>query len=194
MRPRRHRAWSCGPSTSPLDAMYSLLTTVTVALASFWGIAVSSADTPTALKEPRCVTANRSGAKMCLESDGHTIDLVSTSGQIVSRSDALPGPYFGPQCVTDVPSEIKVCVERDGHHLRATAPTGKVLWRRDPFVDAKLPLYRTPEAPTINVIRTGNFEILPRGESGRSVWIMFASSQFGEVDLNTGLFKVEGEN
>ena len=183
-----------GLSTSPLDAMYSLLTTVTVALASFWGITVSSADTPTAVKEPRCVTVNRSGAKLCLESDGHTIDLVSISGQIVSRSDDLPGPYFGPQCVTDVPTEIKVCVERDGHHLRATAPTGKLLWRRDPFVDAKLPLYRTPQPPTINVIRAGNFIQPPRGQPGRTVWIMFESSQFGEVDLKSGDFLVEGEN
>jgi hypothetical protein len=61
-------------------------------------------------------------------------------------------------------------------------------------VDGKLPLYRTPEAPTINVIRAGDFEIPPKGLLGHSVWIMFASSQFGQVDLRTGDFKVEGQN
>jgi hypothetical protein len=167
---------------------------VTFALASISGIALAS-DTPAAgdKEEPRCITGNPFGGKTCLESDGHTLNVADPSGKVIWRGEALPGPYFGPQCFTDIPSRIKVCVEGDGRHLKATDNKGNVLWRRDPFVDAKLNLYRTSEAPTINVIRAGNPRA-PPGHSGPRVWIMFESSQFGEVDLATGEFTPEGQN
>jgi len=167
---------------------------VAVAVASMWGIAVSIADTPQSAvpKETRCVK-NSFGGKTCLDSDGYTLDIARADGKVIRIENALPGPYFGPQCVTDVVSGIKVCVEPDGHHLKAIGPSGSTLWRRNPFVDAKLPLYRTPEAPTINVIRVDGMRP-PAGRSGQTVWIMFASSQFGEVELSTGEFKPEGQN
>ena len=178
----------------PQSSLSSHFLGVAFALA-LYGVAPAGTEPPKSLNrgEPRCITGNPFGGKTCLEGDGETLNATDANGKLVWRGKALPGPSFGPQCFTDTPSAIKVCIEDDGRHLTAMDGSGKILWRRDPFVDAKLALYRTNEAPTINVLRAGGIHP-PPGHPGPRVWIMFASSQFGEVDITMGDFIPEGQN
>jgi hypothetical protein len=122
----------------------------------------------------------------------HVHNNTSGSNWIVNGG---PVPISLPFTFNDTNSGISFRVESDGRHITAIDAGGKTLWHRDPFADAHLEFYRT-KAPKIIYIGKAN----KRSEeywakAGKKViGITFNSSQFGELDIETGDFFFGGQN
>jgi hypothetical protein len=92
----------------------------------------------------------------------------------------------------DPKTGMVLCVEDDGRHVIATLNGRDVLWRADPFTAAELKPYRVAR-PRITYI--GNLEdeaSIPAGKNYAA--LRFDSTQFGIIDLQTGIFIFQGQD
>ena len=123
---------------------------------------------------------------------------LDTNKTVTSKADDLT-KFGGAQSYKDPESCIIFYVESDGRHLAAIDREGKILWHRDPFADAKLPIY--PKYHLTNNTRIVYVGKVPEDEreyfarkQRKMIRINFISSQFGAVDIKTGQFEFLGQD
>jgi hypothetical protein len=129
-------------------------------------------------------------ALLCVTAAG-----ASDTNKMVSYRGHYLTQFRGAQTYKDAESGIIFYVESDGRHLAAIDRDGKILWHRDPFADAKLEYYRTktPQIVYVGKPREKAQEYWA-GKQKKVISIGFNSSQFGEVDINTGEFHFAGQD
>ena len=116
--------------------------------------------------------------------------------------------YGKPLTFKDQRTQITFYVESDGRHLAAIDTTRGLLWVRNPFEEARLCPYRHVR-PVISRIEVADISrrylenlagteaaIMLKNFSSNSQYIRihFDSSQFGIVEVSSGLFALEGQN
>ena len=95
-----------------------------------------------------------------------------------------------PIQVTDKETGIVYEVQSDRRTITATKQDGTIVWKINPFVDAKLEPYRF-KYPYINYFgKTHNNANLKEPVLG----IAFNSSQFGDIELESGKFHWGGQD
>ena len=95
-----------------------------------------------------------------------------------------------PIHVTDKETGIVYEVQSDRRTITATKPDGTIIWKINPFVDAKLEPYRVKH-PFIEYFgKSNNLSNL----KGAVLGITFSSSQFGEIELESGKFHSGGQD
>lgn len=133
------------------------------------------------------------------DAEGHITGLVDRrDGHDVAwpRSGAPAEPFTPdtPPALSykDTATGLVFYVESDGRHVVALAPDGHFLWVEDPFLTARLELYRTP-TPQIRTLGA-----MPARETkahpGTYIAITYNSSQSGLIDEHTGEFIFLGQN
>jgi len=104
-----------------------------------------------------------------------------------------PVPIALPYTFTDTNSGLCFRVEKDGRHISATSADGTERWRRDPFADAHLEFYRTATPQIVHV--SSSYKSLGRlRENKRVIALNYNSTQFGELDVETGDFFFIGQD
>lgn len=107
------------------------------------------------------------------------------------------GPSHHQRALTyrDPASGVIFYVETDGRHVSGISPNGKLLWTRDPFREAGLEPYRVPYPRIYAIGSAEELEpegLFPRGEN--RIRVEFDSSQFGDLDVETGKFTFLGQD
>lgn len=102
--------------------------------------------------------------------------------------------FSGAQVYRDAQSGTIFYVESDGRHVAAISNKGKLLWNRDPFKDAKLPLYRTKTPQIVFIGAARESAQVGRNQQSKFVAISFNSSQFGLLRISDGEFTFLGQD
>lgn len=95
-----------------------------------------------------------------------------------------------PIRVTDKETGIVYEVRNDRRTITATKPDGTVIWKVNPFVDAKLKPYRFKHPFIVYFGMTLNQSNIKEPVLG----IGFNSSQFGDIELESGKFHFGGND
>jgi hypothetical protein len=95
-----------------------------------------------------------------------------------------------PIQVTDKETGIVYEVQSDRRTITATKPDGTLVWKVNPFVDAKLEPYRVKHPIICYFGKTNNNSNL----KGPVLGIAFNSSQFGDIELESGKFHWGGQD
>jgi hypothetical protein len=95
-----------------------------------------------------------------------------------------------PIRVTDLTTGAIYEVQSDRRTITAKTAKGEILWTVNPFVDEKMEAYRVPH-PVIVYFGTSPNRANRKGEF---LSIAFDSSQFGDLDLETGKFYFAGQD
>lgn len=117
------------------------------------------------------------------------LSFVASASAAAPLRDGYP-PAIAGLIYKDATANVIIYVETDGRHVVAISPDGRILWRKNPFVDTGLEPYREPRPTIVSVGRC-----VVRPEVGGKVFCLdFSSSQFGEMDIDTGKFTFEGQD
>ena len=106
--------------------------------------------------------------------------------------DGYP-PAFEGLIYKDPATGVILYIETDGRHVAAISPEGRLLWRKDPFIDAGLTPYRVAR-PTITAVGPATGWAARRHSADAFAALRYSSSQFGVIDLATGVFTFLGQN
>jgi hypothetical protein len=95
-----------------------------------------------------------------------------------------------PIQVTDKETGIVYEVQSDRRTITATKPDGTIIWKVNPFVDEKLEPYRVKHPFIVYFGKSNNQANL----KGAVLGIAFNSSQFGDIELESGKFHLRGQD
>ena len=115
----------------------------------------------------------------------------SISAQTVTYTNNAK-KFRGPIAHKDKESGTTIYIESDGRHVAAISAAGAVLWVRDPFVEAKLPIYRNKHPQIIYIGAPPERWVMSR--KGKFFVISFNSTQTGVMDFETGQFEFRGQD
>ncbi len=103
-----------------------------------------------------------------------------------------------PRTFKDDRTGVLFYVESDGQHVAAINGGGAILWHQDPFVEAGLKPYRTKERPVISYIGKASDKqvesLKAMGKKGPFIGLGYNSSQYGLLDVTTGVFTFYGQD
>ena len=96
-------------------------------------------------------------------------------------------------CYTEASLRIVICSELDGRHVHAVK-NGRVLWRKDSYTDWGLLPYRTPYPAVCLMKEWSSSGLPPFKDFPHAIIVTYDSSQFGAVEVETGKFRMLGQN
>lgn len=102
--------------------------------------------------------------------------------------------FRGPLTYKDERSGTVFYVESDGRHVSAISLTGKILWTRDPYVEGGLEPYRFPNARIVYIGLRKAHRGTYGGDERMALAIVFESTQFGQMNMETGHFDYLGSD
>ena len=105
------------------------------------------------------------------------------------RKTHLEGSVY-PIRITDKETGIIYEVQGDRRTVVAKKPNGDLVWKINPFVDSKMRPYRV-DYPYIDYFVVWKYSTRPESPVLR---ICFNSSQFGDIELESGKFRYHGQD